>query len=98
MVWVVFLALAQVMGEQKGWQPNPELVKKLSERRPDVIYDEAKVPPYTLPDPLVCLDGTKVTTPELWWKKRRPEILELFRTHLRKSLREAMALCRLIAV
>ncbi len=56
--------------------------KKLSERQPDVIYDEAKVPPYTLPDPLVCLDGTKVTTPELWRQKRRPEILELFRTHM----------------
>ncbi|MFN4180699.1 MAG: acetylxylan esterase, partial [Armatimonadota bacterium] len=83
MLWMLFVALAQVLGEgQQGWQPNPELVKRLSERRPDVIYDEAKVPPYTLPDPLVCLDGTKVTTPELWRTKRRPEILELFRTHM----------------
>ncbi len=83
MLWMLFVALAQVVGEgQQGWQPNPELVKKLSERRPDVIYDEAKVPPYTLPDPLICLDGTKVTTPELWRTKRRPEILDLFRTHM----------------
>ncbi len=83
MFWMFFVALAQVVGEgQQGWQPNPELVKKLSERRPDVIYDEAKVPTYTLPDPLVCLDGTKVMTPELWRSKRRPEILELFRTHM----------------
>jgi len=41
-------------------------------------YDEAKVKPYTLPDPLVCKDGSRVTTPELWWKKRRPEIVENF--------------------
>ncbi len=83
MVWVVFLAVLQAVGDaQPGWQANPELVKKLSERRPEVIYDEAKVPPYTLPDPLVCQDGTRVTTPELWWQKRRPEILELFRTHM----------------
>jgi len=83
MVLVLFMFFAQVLDEgQQGWQPNPELVKELSRRRPDVIYDEAKVPPYTLPDPLVCLDGTKVTTPELWWKKRRPEILELFQTHM----------------
>ena len=41
-------------------------------------YDEAKVPKYELPDPLVCLDGTKVTNTETWRKKRRPEILRLF--------------------
>ncbi|MEM2487830.1 MAG: acetylxylan esterase [Thermoproteota archaeon] len=64
------------------WHANPELVRKLSERQPDVIYDEEKVPHYTLPDPLTCLDGTKVNSPETWIKKRRPEILELFRTHV----------------
>ena len=41
-------------------------------------YDESKVNTFTLPDPLVCKDGTKVTTPELWWNKRRPEIVEDF--------------------
>ena len=41
-------------------------------------YDESKVKAFTLPDPLVCKDGTKVTTPEQWWTKRRPEIVEDF--------------------
>jgi hypothetical protein len=41
-------------------------------------YDEAKVKPFTLPDPLVCKDGTRVTTPEQWWTKRRSEIVEDF--------------------
>ena len=41
-------------------------------------YDESKVNAFTLPDPLVCKDGTKVTTPELWWARRRPEIVEDF--------------------
>lgn len=45
-------------------------------------YDESKVPKYTLPDPLVMADGTKVTDAETWRAKRRPEILELFRTHV----------------
>ncbi|HSU56395.1 MAG TPA: acetylxylan esterase [Candidatus Dormibacteraeota bacterium] len=42
-------------------------------------YDEAKANPYpTLPDPLKLKNGEKVTTPEEWWKKRRPEIVEDF--------------------
>ncbi len=49
---------------------------------PPVNYDEDKVPPYTLPDPLVMADGTKVTSAEMWRAKRRPELLELFRTHV----------------
>lgn len=41
-------------------------------------YDESKVPPHTLPDPLLCKDGTRVATSRLWREKRRPEILEDF--------------------
>src|SRR5438874_10426143 len=44
--------------------------------------DEAKVPKYTLPDPLVCSDGTKVTDVKTWESKRRPEILRLYETHV----------------
>ena len=41
-------------------------------------YDEATANPYpTLPDPLVMNDGTKVTTPAQW-TKRRAELRELF--------------------
>lgn len=35
-----------------------------------------------LPDPLVTSGGDAVTTPEQWRDVRRPEILELFRTHM----------------
>jgi hypothetical protein len=42
-------------------------------------YDEAKANPYpNLPDPLVLKNGQKVTTTEMWWKQRRPEIVEDF--------------------
>ncbi len=42
-------------------------------------YDEALANPYpNLPDPLLLMDRERVTTPELWWTKRRPEIVELF--------------------
>ena len=34
--------------------------------------DESKVPPYTLPDPLVMKNGKKVKNAKEWWSKRRP--------------------------
>jgi hypothetical protein len=49
---------------------------------PDINYDEAKVGSFTLPDPLVALDGKPVTDASRWRRQRRPEILELFRTHV----------------
>jgi hypothetical protein len=41
-------------------------------------YEESEVKPYVLPDPLVLLDGQKVTTSQVWWNQRRPEIVKLF--------------------
>ncbi len=41
--------------------------------------DEARANPYpNLPDPLTLNNGGKVTTPDLWWNQRRPEIVEDF--------------------
>jgi hypothetical protein len=45
---------------------------------PGTNYDEAKVPPYTLLDPLTTSTGKPVTSAAEWWKTRRPEILQLF--------------------
>ncbi len=49
---------------------------------PDTNYDESKVPPYQLPDPLVGFDGRPVTSPKLWREMRRPEILRAFATNI----------------
>ncbi|MCA9014521.1 MAG: acetylxylan esterase [Planctomycetaceae bacterium] len=51
-------------------------------QRPKPNYDEAKVPKFTLPDPLVTLGGKQVDSAELWWKVRRPEILRLFESEV----------------
>jgi len=48
------------------------------QQRPEPNYDESKVPQYSLPDPLVLLDGQKVTSPKIWREKRRAEILHFF--------------------
>lgn len=49
---------------------------------PKINYDESKVPTYTLPDPLVMADGRRVTDPQTWRSKRRPEILKLFEKYV----------------
>jgi hypothetical protein len=41
-------------------------------------YDEAKVAPYTLPDPLVFENGEPVQNAMQWRLARRPELLRLF--------------------
>ncbi len=50
----------------------------LPQNYPPGLYDESKVPKYTLPDPLTLLNGDKVTDIRIWKEKRRPEILRLF--------------------
>lgn len=47
---------------------------------PPVLYDESKVPQYTLPDPLVTADGQRVTSAAMWRQQRRPEIMHMFQT------------------
>lgn len=49
---------------------------------PPPNYDESKAGGKELPDALTCADGTKVTTAEQWRAKRRPELLELFRSQM----------------
>ncbi|HEY7500016.1 MAG TPA: hypothetical protein VH740_15960 [Vicinamibacterales bacterium] len=45
-------------------------------------YDEKKVPPYTLPDPLVTADGKPVRDARAWRTTRREEILRLYETEI----------------
>ncbi|MGL4944232.1 MAG: acetylxylan esterase [Thermoguttaceae bacterium] len=54
------------------WSAEPPLAEV-----PAANYDEAKIPAFTLPDPLTFCDGTPVVTPKQW-QKRRAELLELF--------------------
>lgn len=44
-----------------------------------VNYDESRVPEFKLPDPLKCFSGKKVRNTKIWEKRRRPEILNVFK-------------------
>jgi hypothetical protein len=45
-------------------------------------YDETKVRPYTLPDPLTLADGKPVRDATTWLNHRRPEIVRLYETEI----------------
>ena len=45
---------------------------------PGTITEESQVAPYTLPDPLVMADGTRVNDGASWRARRRPELLRQF--------------------
>jgi hypothetical protein len=49
---------------------------------PDANYDEAKVPAYTLPDPLRFADGTPVRDARDWTERRRAEVLRIFEANV----------------
>lgn len=49
---------------------------------PEPNYDESRVPPYSLPDPLRMSDGAPVRDEQTWWAQRRPELLGLFAEHV----------------
>ncbi len=69
----------QNMQEQlgiKALRPGPSGNENAPNR---ANYDESKANPFpNLPDPLTLKNGEKVTTPDIWWRQRRPEIVEDF--------------------
>ncbi len=77
-----FLVFATLIGlsfatQSTGWRATPEVVARAAQQQPGFNYDEARVPAYTLPDPLKGQESV-VSTPAQW-RIRRAEILDLFR-------------------
>lgn len=50
-------------------------------RFPERIQED-RVPPYTLPDPMVCFDGRRITSLAEWQTIRRPELLKFYQEKL----------------
>ena len=57
--------------------------------RKEVIQDETKVPAYVLPELLVDNDGKAVATKKQWKKKRRQEVMALFKEYVYGYLPDA---------
>ena len=58
------------------------MVDESEAQRRDVNYDEAQVPKYKLPDPLVIEGVGRVENARNWILARRPQILHLFEEHV----------------
>jgi hypothetical protein len=69
---LILAALPILVLVPPAWSDEPKNHDK------DVVYDEAKVPPYDLPPLLVSSEGKLITTPEEWFNIRRPQIMALF--------------------
>jgi pimeloyl-ACP methyl ester carboxylesterase len=79
---ILAIVLSTDVYAQAPWSARPEVVTKFESRRGPFNYDEQKVPVYTLPDPLVASDGSKIATADDWNQTRRGELMELFRSHV----------------
>ena len=77
----VTILTAAVAAQSGGWRADPAVVARLSKGQPDTLYDEGRVPAYTLPDPLKSAGGRAVASSSDWPARRR-EILDLFREHV----------------
>jgi len=71
---VMLAAITVSCGALNGEEKPSAAVKPVKR---ETIKEESKVPPYTLPDPLVCADGAIVNTAKTWYDKRRPELLKM---------------------
>ena len=65
-----------------GNDPNGNPLRLALETGHVSNYDEAKVGTYTLPDPLVFANGSRVGDANAWRTRRRPELLRLYEQNI----------------
>jgi hypothetical protein len=77
---VLLSSIGVAAAQQRGWEASGEVVKRTSAQQPQFNFDESRVPPYELPDPLKS--GARPVRTVKDWEQRRAEILELFRVNV----------------
>jgi hypothetical protein len=65
-----------------GNDPNGNQLRRALRTGHVSNYDESKVVPYTLPDPLVMANGKRVTDANTWRRARRPELIRLYESEI----------------
>jgi len=65
-----------------GTDPNGNPIRLALKTGHVSNYDEKKVHPYTLPDPLVSSAGQPVRSASVWMRERRPEIIKLYESSI----------------
>jgi hypothetical protein len=75
-------ASPQGRGSNLGSDPNGNPLRLAAKTGHVSNYDEAKVRPFTLPDPLVLGNGTRVRDARVWTTQRRAEIVRLYQTEI----------------
>lgn len=73
----LIMILSSANGDAADWKADPDVVKKRSEQRPEFNYDEAQVPDYQVPDPLLSRAGGRIESPGQW-PAHRAYLLDLF--------------------
>lgn len=75
---IILFCLSPDGGAQEAvrWEASPRAVERATRQQPKFNFDEARVPAYTLPR-LMRRGETSET-----WRRRRLELLELFREHV----------------
>jgi pimeloyl-ACP methyl ester carboxylesterase len=66
----------------ESWKASEAVVHQLSSQRADINYYEEKVASFVLPDPLLSIEGKRITRKDEWNVLRREEILDLFRENV----------------
>jgi Prolyl oligopeptidase family len=69
-----------IAAQAGGWLAKPDVVARTSKQQAGFNFDEARVPAYTLPDPLA--GGRARVSTASQWPARRAEILDLFRANV----------------
>jgi len=76
--WILYIPLLHAQDSiVQYFASNPDYKKRFVLRT-----NEAAIPEYELPDPLIANNGKRITSAEMWWRERRPEIFSMFENEM----------------